>query len=100
MKGKAKYRQQRRQNDRSNGHEAIKIDVTVFGEAYAPLEADGILDRPIEDGFDLPEIMGDVARHYIDRALEESGGNKTKAAKLLGLNSYQTLTNWIEKYGS
>ena len=100
MEGKAKYRQQRRQDDRSKGREAIKIDVTVFGEAYAPLGDDGILDRSIEDGINLPEIMGEVARHYIDRALENSGGNKTKAANLLGLNSYQTLTNWIEKYDS
>lgn len=98
MKGKDKYRQQRRQNARANEREALRIDVTVFGETYS-LD-DGILDRPIDDEFDLPEIMGDVARHYIDRAMEECGGNKTKAAKRLGLNSYQTLTNWIEKYDS
>ena len=26
-------------------------------------------------------------------------GNKTEAARLLGLPSYQTLTNWLKKYG-
>ena len=42
--------------------------------------------------------MADVARHYLDRAMEQSHGNKTEAAKLLGLGSYQTLTNWLLKY--
>jgi len=80
-------------------NDEVKIEVTIFGKSYSVAD-DGILDRPIEDGIDLPEIMGDVASHYIGRALMRCGGNKTKAAKLLGLNSYQTLTNWIEKYGS
>jgi len=32
--------------------------------------------------------------------MEQSRGNKTEAAKLLGLGSYQTLTNWLLKYQS
>ncbi|WP_368726640.1 hypothetical protein [Pectobacterium aquaticum] len=31
--------------------------------------------------------------------MEHSGQNKTRAAKLLGLKNYQTLNNWMEKYG-
>jgi len=31
--------------------------------------------------------------------MEEAQGNKSKAAELVGLSSYQTLTNWLEKYG-
>ena len=61
--------------------------------------SDGILGRSIEESFELQEVMGEVARHYLERALRESGGNKTRAAELLGLGSYQTLTNWAEKYG-
>lgn len=30
--------------------------------------------------------------------LAEAGGNKTKAAQLLGLGSYQTLKNWMKRY--
>jgi len=59
----------------------------------------GVLDRPLENGVDLPELMGQVARHYLERALKESGGQKTKTAELLGLGSYQTLGNWMERYG-
>jgi len=57
------------------------------------------LGRPLGGGFKLNEVLGLVARHYLERALEEAGGNKTRAAELLGLASYQTLSNWLKKYG-
>ena len=59
---------------------------------------DMILNRPLDGGIDLNEIITSVARHYLSRALDMAHGNKTKAAKLVGLQSYQTLTNWLEKY--
>ena len=31
--------------------------------------------------------------------MEESAGNKSRAAKLVGLASYRTPTNWLSKYG-
>ena len=43
--------------------------------------------------------MAEVARHYLKRALDHTHNNKTRAAELLGMGSYQTLSNWIEKYG-
>lgn len=58
-----------------------------------------ILNRPMEDGFDLQELMGLVARHYLGRALDDAHGNKTQAASMLGISNYQTLTNWLKKYG-
>jgi len=64
-----------------------------------PNRGDEVLDRPLGDGLDLQEILTSVARHYLGRALEEAHGNKTKAATLVGLPSYQTLTNWMERYG-
>jgi DNA-binding protein Fis len=30
--------------------------------------------------------------------MDEARGNKTKAAELVGAPSYQTLTNWLDKY--
>ena len=59
---------------------------------------DGILHQPFDEGVDLQEIISSVSRHYLSRALSESNGNKSKAAELLGLGSYQTLNNWIKKY--
>jgi transcriptional regulator with PAS, ATPase and Fis domain len=61
--------------------------------------ADQILGRPLNGGLDLPAILSEVARHYLDRALKEGNGNKTKAAELLGFKSHQRLTNWLKKYG-
>jgi DNA-binding NtrC family response regulator len=57
-----------------------------------------LLGRPLGEGLDLPALMGELASHYLHRALEEAGGNKTRAAELVGLRSYQTLTNWLNKY--
>jgi transcriptional regulator with PAS, ATPase and Fis domain len=58
-----------------------------------------LLGRPLGEGFHLSEILGTVARHYLDRAMQEAGGNKSRAAQLVGLPSYQTLTNWLRRYG-
>lgn len=57
-----------------------------------------ILDRPLGDGLSLPDLIATVARHYLERALEEAKGNKTQASRLVGLSSYQTFTNWLSKY--
>ncbi len=58
-----------------------------------------ILNSSLDQGIELTGIMGEVAGHYIHKALKETGGNKTRAANLLGLKNYQTLNNWMEKYG-
>jgi DNA-binding NtrC family response regulator len=57
-----------------------------------------VLGRALGKGLDLQELLGEVARHYLSRAMEEAQGNKRKAAELVGLPSYQTLTNWLTKY--
>ena len=59
---------------------------------------DNILNRPLDSGLGLEDLMASVARHYLQRALEQTKGNKTQAAALLGFRNYQTLTNWMEKY--
>ena len=70
-------------------------------EALLPVRPDcdsDILNRPLGNGLDLQQVIADAARHYLIRALKEAHGNKTKAAALVGLPSYQTLTNWLERY--
>jgi DNA-binding NtrC family response regulator len=61
--------------------------------------AESILDQPVDQGVDIQSIIGTVAEHYLRRAIEAAHGNKSKAAELVGLGSYQTLTNWMRKYG-
>lgn len=68
----------------------------IAGSPTAPAEA--ILGRPLGEGFDLEAVIGEVARHYLTRAMREAEGSTTKAAPLVGLPSYQTLKNWLKKY--
>jgi transcriptional regulator with PAS, ATPase and Fis domain len=53
----------------------------------------------VSQGIDINDVVGDCVIPYIQKALEFTGGNKTKAAKLLGFKSHQTFTGWMEKYG-
>jgi len=78
------------------------IDARDIKEAILPLAPEreaGVLDKPLGNGLSLENLMSSVARHYLQRAMEKAGGNKTKAAELVGLPSYQTLTNWLKRYG-
>ncbi len=59
---------------------------------------DDILTQPLGDGFNIQKLQAFLSSHYIRRALDESAGSKSKAATLLGLKNYQTLTNWAKKY--
>ena len=58
-----------------------------------------ILNRSLGNGFSLSETLGEVARHYLMRALKQAEGNKSESARLLGMANYQTLKNWLAKYG-
>ena len=57
-----------------------------------------LLGRPLGHGLELPQLVAELSRHYLERALAEAHGNKTRAAQLIGLSSYQTLTNWMKRY--
>ncbi|HXW68024.1 MAG TPA: helix-turn-helix domain-containing protein, partial [Dissulfurispiraceae bacterium] len=81
-----------------------ELDDVAIREALLPIPVSDmggefILNKPLEEGIQLPAIMNSVAVHYLGRGLAASHGNKTKAAKILGLPSYQTLSNWLKKYG-
>ena len=81
-------------------HAAIEaVDVSEELLRTATAAPADLLGRSLGGGLDLPALMADLARHYLERALHEAGGNKTRAAELIGLPSYQTLTNWLARYG-
>lgn len=62
----------------------------------APTETAGVL--ALNKCVNLPDLLANITRQHLIKALEVTGGNKTKAAKLLGLPNYQTFSNWCEKY--
>ncbi len=59
----------------------------------------GILNRPLDAEFSLPDLIDEVSKHYLNRALKESK-TKKEAAELVGLSSPQTFTNWAKKHGA
>jgi transcriptional regulator with PAS, ATPase and Fis domain len=78
-----------------------QITAEDIKESMLPMKSrsgDGVLHQSITQGFSLPDTMKQVAVHYLSKALEECGDNKTQAAEKLGLPSYQTLSNWMKKY--
>ena len=58
-----------------------------------------VMQRPLSESFRIDEILGEVESHYIKLALQQTGGNKARAAALLGLNNSTTLTNRMQKHG-
>ena len=56
-----------------------------------PKKESDILSLPLGGDFNLNDVIDEVRRHYIEKAMRESGGNKSKAAKLLGLRSAPAL---------
>lgn len=84
-------------DDEAISQEAIKDAILLSPKTLQG--DDGILNQPVESGLDLEALMTQVARHYIERALDHTRNNKTKASKLLGFGNYQTFTNWMNRYG-
>jgi len=82
----------------ASGEEISTADVVEALALTTSSKSNSTLERAMGGDFSLPDLIGDVARHYLEKAMHQSNGNKTEAAKLLGLGSYQTLTNWLNKY--
>jgi DNA-binding NtrC family response regulator len=83
----------------SVGSSIDKQDIEQAIIHIRPPGADGILDRPLGQDLNIKELLAQVAAHYVQRALKESGGNKSRAAKLVGLSNHETFGNWMRKYG-
>ena len=79
-----------------------EVDETAIRDSLIDFDtsSDGLLDLPLGEGlFHRGDYFPDCCA--LSGTGHETGPveNKTRAAKLLGLNSYQTLSNWLERYG-
>jgi DNA-binding NtrC family response regulator len=83
----------------SSGPQITEAEIRQAVFTAPAQNSDGILNRTLGNGFTLQQALTEVAQHYLRKALEQAHGNKSEAAKLVGLPSYQTLTNWLKKYG-
>ena len=60
---------------------------------------DDVLSRPLGDKFRIEQLLGEVQAHYLQRAMNQAGGNKSKAARLLGMENHQTLDAQLKRLG-
>lgn len=67
--------------------------------ADVPSKRTGLFDHELGGGFCLQTLLEDIQRRYLERAMEEASGIKTKAAELLGMSSYQTLDAQLKRLG-
>ncbi len=58
-----------------------------------------ILEHQLGDDFNLQKLLDEIQVHYLQRAMKESNGVKTKASTLLGMNNYQTLDAQLKRLG-
>jgi len=74
----------------------MDIADALLPDLRRPSDAGSLLP-PLGEGVAVEEIIEAVRDHYVTRALDETGGNKAAAARLLGLKHAQTLSNWVTK---
>ncbi|MFC1695225.1 RNA repair transcriptional activator RtcR family protein [Pseudomonadota bacterium] len=60
--------------------------------------AQDLMTLPLDDGFNLQELLERIEQHYIQRALSESHWKKAVASRKLGMKNYQNLSNKMAKY--
>lgn len=81
----------------SEGPRIEKEDVLATLDSAETKSAD-ILNRPLGGAFKLQDLLDEVARHYLTRAMTEANGEITEAARLTGFGNHQTLSNWLKKH--
>ena len=64
-----------------------------------PAKAGDLLGRSLDNTFDIHSLIKELKRHYIKKAMAETGGSLKKSADKLRLNSYQTLSKWMTDTG-
>ena len=61
------------------------------------LTKDNPLEVPLGDCFTLETHLEAIQRHYLQRAMREAAGVKSQAARLLGMQNYQTLDAQLKR---
>jgi DNA-binding NtrC family response regulator len=71
---------------------ALSQTLTVRDAAVDPIHT-------IPDGFNLDDYLDQIRKNYLEAAMLQSQGVKTRAAELLGYGSHQVLTNQLKRFG-
>jgi DNA-binding NtrC family response regulator len=62
------------------------------------LNNEQVLNQPFTAEFNIFNILSKVTLHYFERALKDSGENKSKASRLLGFQNATKFRNWQKKF--
>lgn len=68
-----------------------------IGEAGRNSAISMVTECPLGDGFDLEKYLLEIHRAFLIRAMREAKGVKSHAAKLLGIDNYQTLAAQLKR---
>lgn len=79
--------------DENIGRQDLVCAIAGIGDTPAVNE----LEQPLGDSFDLENHLRSIEQSYLQRAMEQARGVKTKAARLLGLASYQALDSKLKR---
>jgi DNA-binding NtrC family response regulator len=74
-------------------------DLAAAAAEQEEAEPQDVLNVAIGDGFSLEKHLEQIQRHFLIRGMEETSGVLTKAARLLGINHYQTLDAQLDRLG-
>lgn len=71
--------------------------IAATGGAANPQRKTDAAEAELGGDFSLEEHLNELRRHYLRRAMEESHGVKAEAARLLGIENYQTLDAQLKR---
>lgn len=77
----------------SEGKEVTKQDLEV---AIISRDLTSVNNGEFRVPGDLQQHIDNIKKSAIESAMDYAAGNKSKAAKSLGLNNHQTLNNWLK----
>jgi transcriptional regulator with PAS, ATPase and Fis domain len=60
-------------------------------------QLESLIGQMVEGGIRLEEAVGEFEKKFIRRALEQSKGNRSRAAKVLGIHR-NTLSRKVDEY--
>ena len=81
---------------------AAEISVGDVAAALLPSGSSAgatVLDRPLGSGFCIHDVLGEIERHYIERAIIQSPSNRKAASDLLGYANYQQMNRRMAALG-
>ncbi|MEZ6081975.1 MAG: sigma 54-interacting transcriptional regulator [Pirellulaceae bacterium] len=82
----------------SSAAELQASDLAAAIADFPGLDPATSLDPPLGDDFEIDEYLDQVRKRFIRRAMREADGMVTRAAKLLGMPNYQTLSQQIDRF--